>query len=431
MHPLNGAPKMIGAAVAAVSFLLMQLLCDRIADPFRPFSHSTATLAGYVYDAITERPVGGASVKIDNREQPVITDDGGKFRFDNVPTGKKELTITSAKHQIVHAAVDVTLETDTVIYHLERKNEPPAINSIIVSPGTEMFFNDPVKIVFNVNDSSGGITGAILHTGDTGSAGRKELVFDSLYAVCDSFTYSYTSPGKFAARLVFIGARGDSGAGTITFVVSPQRRPSFRLLRTSPEGFIIGAPGYLQVIVDDPDSLFSHLSINWGDGGDPAPYFGHQGTYWHTYQVEKDSLMPIAVTLFCDTGMVNDTTVLLPVVKIDPPLLDGNLFFEPCQYCAPHDTAILIGVQIKHIEGWVRQIIWIVNENDPEPAFDYWREDYNENTGAVIDSIGNTFVHRFSTAGFKGSNIVQIRVVDSFGNSSTVSGNFYIAGKPD
>jgi hypothetical protein len=274
----------------------------------------------------------------------------------------------------------------------------------------------------------------VLLIGDTGSTERLEHLFNPpVYALRDTFTFACSSEDisrdTFYARLEIIDARGDTTAQSLSLSVSRSRRPTFTLIRTGSKGFITGEWENLQINVDDPDSIFTHLSIDWGDGSDTVTSSALDGTYWHTYLVANQK-MPVTLRLFGEGGLLNDTLLYLQVKKINPPLLDNKLFFKPCQYCAPHDTVILIGVRILEInDNWVHQIIWTVNENDP-PSF-YQRVEYDTTTGAISDSIGDLFVYQFSTEGFKGTNIVEVRVVDNAGNSSTVSGTFYIAGKPD
>ena len=383
-------------------------------------------------DSLSGGPIENAAVAIDERDRTAATDSAGRFRCADVATGKTAIAISAPGYETLHAALDVTLEPSEETYKLTRADAPPVIDTLIIDTASKRFFDDPVKIVFSANDSSGGITNTALLIDDTGSTRRLEHRFNPpVYALHDTFTFAYSSEDAFHARLEIIDARGDTTAQSLRLPVSGSRRPSFALLRTSLEGFISGEPGYLQIIINDIDGICSHLSIDWGDGGDSTTAFGLQGTYWHTYPAEN-SVMPVTVTLFGKEGVLNDTLLYLPVKKINPPLLDNKLFFKPCQFCAPQDSVIIIGVRILEIrDNYVKQIIWTVNENDQPPALAREYVEYNSTTGAISDSIGNLFVHQFSTAGFKGTNIVEVRVVDNAGYSSTVSGSFYLAGKPD
>lgn len=434
LRPLNNASALAGPA-AAIVFLLMQVFCDRLIDPFRPFSHSTATLRGSVRDNVTAAEIEDAVVTVDGTDLSATTDNAGTFRLSGVPTGKASITITSDEYHTFHSTVDVTLEPPGRDYRLARVVRPPAVGAVIVDTGSMRFFDDSLTVVFKAADSFGGITKAVLHTGDTAGGEQLEMLFDPpVDDVVDSFTFAYssrdTSRETFHARLMIIDARGDTGVDSFTVLISKPRRPTFALIRTGPKGFITGEWENLQVNVADPDSLFSRLSIDWGDGSDTVTSQALERPYWHKYQV-ADPQMPVTIRLFGKGGLLNETLLYLPVKKISPPLLDNKLFFKPSQYCAPHDSVILIGVRILEIkDDYAAQIIWIVNENDP-PSFAYHRDSLGAETGAISDSIGNLFVHRFSTAGFKGTNIVEVRVVDNADNSGTVSGTFFITGRAD
>ncbi len=214
-----------------------------------------------------------------------------------------------------------------------------------------------------------------------------------------------------------------------TFLISRTpvvRKPSFSLVRPQAGGFISNEWGFLELFIDDPDTTFSHVNIDWGDGGDSLSSTQHVN--WHRYTVQTSSEMIIRIDLFDTSGLCNDTTVKVQVSVVYAPLLDGKIFFEPSQYCAPYDTAIIIGVRILQIaDQYVSEIVWIINEQGPG-AF-LARETYDTNTGKIGD-VGDVFAYLFPTAGLKGANEVQIIVSDHYGNKSSVFGSFYIAGRP-
>jgi hypothetical protein len=214
-----------------------------------------------------------------------------------------------------------------------------------------------------------------------------------------------------------------------TFYLSPRyQRPFFSLVRAQPDDFISNVLGYMEIIIIDPDTHFTQVKIDWGDGSDPGSFKLLQNTCWHRYVLAKDSVMNVVVGLFDATGFVGDTELNVPVSVASPPLLDGKIFFEPSNYLAPYDDSVVIGVRIVQIEGWPSEIVWIINEHDPQAILK--RMYYNEQTGA-IGPIGDVFVFRFPTATLKGTNEVQIIVSDRYGNTSSVFGNFYIAGKSE
>ncbi len=430
----------IFAVLSCGAYSIINVSCNRLLDSVRSFTHSTATVTGVVLDSLTEKPVANAIVTIGKNNGTTTTDSSGKFRFDDLLTGKYDITISADNFKTFSTFLDVCLETEETIYRIIRADATPVIDTIIIDTASMLFLDDNLKIFLSANDSSGGIEAVILTVREK----DKETVLEHRYnTVCyslkDSFFLTCRSPGEITGLLKVIGYRSDTTEKILLIDLLKPRRPHIVRVRASregfpdgQEGFICNKPGYLQIYISDPDNVLGYILIEWGDSSTSTTSSAPEGTYWHIYTSESQR-MPVTLRLFDKhSSITGDTILYFQVRKINPPLLDNRLFFSPCQYCSPLDTAILIGVRILQIyDNWVSQIIWTINENDPPPLSFYQRIEYDRATGAVIDSIGNLFVHKFSTSGLKGTNTVQVRVIDSEGNSSTVSATFYIAGRPD
>ena len=422
-YPPLRRPGVILLSVSIVAFLS----CNRFVDSLRPFSPSTVTVTGHIIDGVSQKPVKNAGIIVVDGDISAVTDSEGLFHLRNVTTGDHELRITASGYDMLESGLDVTLDTPRNSYYLNRTNLPPKIESVFIDTADRKFLEDTLTLTFSATDSTGGIIAVALSVDDSLSPVEKEIPFtEPVFSVHDSFTLCGLTAGKHTATLRIVGAGNDTTADTVTFDLSKPRKPSFALLRTGTEGFIVGKPGYLQIAVTDADSVVTHITIDWGDGSEISTSFALQGTYWHSYTDEQPAA--IIVSVFTDDAVI-DSTLNLDVLRIDPPLLDNNLRFIPSQYLAPHDSTLLIVVRVLEIkDDWVKQIIWIVNENDPS-AFAYHRDTLSMESGAVSDTTENMFFHEFPTAQFKGTNIVEVRVVDGDDNSSTVSGTFFIAGK--
>ncbi|MCX7726728.1 MAG: hypothetical protein N2053_07750, partial [Chitinispirillaceae bacterium] len=172
-------------------------------------------------------------------------------------------------------------------------------------------------------------------------------------------------------------------------------------------------------------------SIDWRDGGDSVVSYDREGVYWRKISVKENTEWKIEIKIFSKDKLVDDTIVTFPIKVMSPPLLDDKIYLNP-RYCAPHDTAITIGVNVLSLEkgSYVEEILWIINENEPAPFFTFFREKFSEEEGKIPPK-GRLFTHNFLINNLKGTNIVKIIVTDSNGNSSMISGVFYVAGKPE
>jgi hypothetical protein len=425
-----------GILRAALLLFFTLLTCGRIADMVRPFEHTTVKVCGYVSDGIFGSAVVGAEVVVAGVDGPVVTDEDGYFCFGSVPTGKRKLRVSLTGYVSEEVPVDVTIDPEVDTVRLVREDGPPLLDTIRVGTEQMRFADDEVLVVFRATDSSGGIIGAVLVTGDTGAHKSISIHYDdTVYNVQDTFTYCYrVFSDSFTAVLRVIGARGDTVVDTISVVVPQLRRPTFALIREDEEGFISGYRGFLSIYVEDPDNVMERMSLDWDTTSDgdtmisTVPYWSPRHTYSFSGSGEID--VPVKINIFDDEGcLVNDTTYELQVLLVSPPELDNEVFYFPGDYLAPTDTAILIGVRINEIEdSWVQKIRWFINESDPS-CFFYHQEVYTEEQAPVNTPAGNLFVHEFSVVGLKRINEVTIEVFDHYNNSSSISGSFIIAGK--
>ncbi len=412
---------------ALLSVIGLMVSCGRLIDAVRPFSPSTVSVAGVVIDSTFNVPIGTAMVQLVNTTSSTTADVAGHFQLGSVATGKHELMIAAPGYDTLITPLEVTLDQPEVIRRLSRTDAPPEIGILHIDTADHKFLSDTLTITFSASDSTGGIIAVNLTFDDTAVSADNPIVFNQpVYTVQDSFMVCCFSPGSYSGTISIFGERNDTTTKTVTLELSQPRKPGTALLRTGPEGFITGKPGYLQIIFNDPDSVMNYYTIDWGDESDQVTSYDLSGTFWHVYTIEQT--VTILVRMFGSDGVIDSVRLEKNVIKIKPPTLDNNLTFLPSQYLAPHDSVMLIGVRVLDIkDDSVKQIIWVVNENDPLPAFAYYRD----TTGAHIDSLHNLLVHEFSTAGFKGTNVVEVRVVDGDNNSSTAAGTFYIAGRGD
>jgi hypothetical protein len=427
--------------IAISCIVPMALSCTGISDALKTFTSSSVTIQGVVCD--TSRggvlPLAGAFVAIDGQQKTATTDSGGLFVMHEVKTGPSVvLSVRASGFYPFEKRMDVRVNPvpDTTV--LKPLYDPPRITRMSSNSASLFALTDTVKIVCEAADSSGGIARMVFDGGDGRTV--EKAVSPVAPSARDSCALVFARPGAFQGRVVVIGARNDSAADTLNIVVPKTRRAAIYLVRPQAEGFISAEYGFLEVFVSDPDGNFSRIKINWGDGSGPDSNFtpvrvGGDSSLstimrivcWHRFVVKADSVMTVRVMVFDTTGFFRESIAGVSVSVASLPLLDGKIFFEPSQYLAPFDDSIVIGVRILEIEGWASEIVWIVNENDPESLL-YKRSAYDDLTGA-IGPVGNVFAFRFSTEKLKAVNDVHIIVSDRYGNKSDVLGSFYMVGK--
>ena len=74
---------------------------------------ATAAIAGVVVDARTRQPLAGALVEVKSPPQSVVTDVEGRFRFDAVPVGSRELLVSLVGYAFANNEFELTLEGAT------------------------------------------------------------------------------------------------------------------------------------------------------------------------------------------------------------------------------------------------------------------------------------------------------------------------------
>jgi hypothetical protein len=94
----------------------------------------TQTIRGTVIDKQTQSPLPGAVVSILNTE-PVVavtTDENGKFRFENVLLGRKQLKITLISYKEKSQTVVLTTGKETVL-NIELEESAVQGEEVVVS----------------------------------------------------------------------------------------------------------------------------------------------------------------------------------------------------------------------------------------------------------------------------------------------------------
>jgi hypothetical protein len=93
-----------GASICASVVLLLW-----IAWPSRTLAEQSTTgaIAGVVLDARTRQPLAGALVELKSPPQSIATDTEGRFRFDSVPVGTRELFVSLVGYALARYEVQV------------------------------------------------------------------------------------------------------------------------------------------------------------------------------------------------------------------------------------------------------------------------------------------------------------------------------------
>ena len=71
---------------------------------------ATAAITGVVVDARTSQPLAGALVEVKSPPQSAVTDMEGRFRFDAVPVGSRELLVSLVGYAFAKYEIELTLE---------------------------------------------------------------------------------------------------------------------------------------------------------------------------------------------------------------------------------------------------------------------------------------------------------------------------------
>ena len=404
--------------------------CGKLADMVRPFEHTVVAFSGVCVENVAGKPVAGASVAIMENGNPVVTDSGGIFTLARAPTGPAVLVITREGFAPCTAGVDITLNPRTDTIRLMHAARPPAIDTIRLLGEMTRFFNDEISVVFTASDSSGGIAAATVFTGDTSMPEPMTHRYSPVRAaVTDTFTFAYAYPDTFLFRLVIAGGSGDTTADTIIVGTPRLKRPGISLVRVDEGWFTSGRYGHLDISIDDPDLLMTKVEVDWNDGSPVEKSVEHYEIFWHLFDLDAPEIVPVSITVFENSEIMDDSTISVTVKIEKPPLLDKSLFFYPSQYLEPGDTAIRIGVRVLDIEGGrVKTIKWRVNEGNSLYG-KYESREYGDD-GILQREIGDIFTTLFSTEGLRYSNDVSVIVFDTCGNSSMRTGTFFVAGKP-
>jgi len=110
-------------------------------------AQSTAKLKGYVYDTDDGSPVIQAKVELQETSYQIITDNFGRFSFDNIPPATYHLKITAVgytEHLVeqIHLVEDVTRQ---VVVPLEKRTYP--LEGITVVGRYQPLYSDKVTVI--------------------------------------------------------------------------------------------------------------------------------------------------------------------------------------------------------------------------------------------------------------------------------------------
>jgi CarboxypepD_reg-like domain len=83
------------------------LLSHMTRQPVIAAQPATAAVAGVVVDAHTRQPLAGALVELGGATRAIATDVEGRFRFDAVPLGSRELIVSLVGYALVKQTVDL------------------------------------------------------------------------------------------------------------------------------------------------------------------------------------------------------------------------------------------------------------------------------------------------------------------------------------
>lgn len=127
----------------------------------------TQTIRGTVTDQLLQTPIAGASVVLEGRNQTVITDSAGNFRFTKVGTGLEQLsvscvgyndakiyniTVISGKETILNIAMELNIKSqkEVVVKASTKKNKP--LNDMSVVSARAFTVEETQKYAAAVND---------------------------------------------------------------------------------------------------------------------------------------------------------------------------------------------------------------------------------------------------------------------------------------
>jgi hypothetical protein len=410
--------------MAAVSFVAL-MTGDFRCDLMEPFEYTTAPCTGLVRDADFGMAIGSTTVTLDENGPTALSDTNGVFSFGSVRTGAHTFRFVKPGYESAIEHIDLTLNPKPGTFLLTRKNAAPSIVRFEAFPNQMSSREDTVRFFVETWDSTGGITAVVIES-DTGRFLEKTWP-DARLTIKDSFSFRYGAPGMRTVRLRVAGIHADTSRDSIPLTVPSNQRPRFSRIRFSPDGFINGEWGFIEIYADDPDSNFHYLTITWGDTSKIENSFDIAGAHWHRYNFPNDTTVIIAVGLFDSLGANRDTTLKVQPRNSSAPILDDRIIFDPSQYLAPYDTSVIIGVRIMEIDSmYVPEIVWLINQNDPVSAQSA-RKTYTPEKGKISE-VGNVFAQTFSTNTLKATNIVQIIVRDRLGKTSTVTGSLYKVG---
>lgn len=108
MKPHNHRVQSLFALMTCMFATIIVAVCGMRAQAPDPASTATGSITGRVYDALADQFVRNAEIHVEDAAITVVSEDGGYYRVDNLPTGEARLTVRYSGRQPRTFTVAVT-----------------------------------------------------------------------------------------------------------------------------------------------------------------------------------------------------------------------------------------------------------------------------------------------------------------------------------
>jgi hypothetical protein len=389
-----------------------------VKDFFSPFDGSKVNYSGKVIDSFYNVPVESAYVHIIDQNIVLLTDKNGEFSIADLGTGNHRFQINKQKYLKHDEIVSVYLNNGSKTWYLKRDNSFPVLYEFSMIPDSIKAIDNLCRFIISASDTSDYIE-KVLIVKDTETIYSKTF---KKHRAEDTIWYQFKRAGRSTIYCKVIGNLNDTICDTLIVNVPDNHTPSFTYVNMPRNGFVANKYEYLEIGVEDPDANFSHLEITWGDGTVPFRTKDTAQALWHQYLAANDTLFRINIAIVDSNGAKKDTVIYTNVHMPILPIIDNQITYMPSQYLFPEDTLVTASVKVHKIEGWIAEVIWIINKNDTEKIFE--RAKYTEADGQV-GADGKVLSFSFSAKNLKSTNLIEVIVIDRFQQQSSVAGSFY------
>lgn len=414
---------------------LLWLSCRYFSDLVSPQEFSIADFSGCVLDSLYGTPLAGVTVRLDG--STAVTDTSGCYRFNDIRTGSAVVGFEHDGYRTRSVNVHVELHNAPDTALLLRRNHAPSVELFTVTPVTTLSRRDTVTFRFVATDSTGPIWAVSVDFGDHSGPYIPNLGTPD--SVSGEIRHVYEEPGTYTAVIRVMDwygqVVGDSSVAdtsapeSTTVTVSPNYPPSARIYAAQGDAgeFANGFQDFIQVTTFDSDDGVMKFSLDYGDASEVETSFDSTETFWHTYDTERDTQLTVTVKVWDTRGAVSKVRRDVLVRRVDPPTL-GPLEIEPTPNLGSSDSTVTIVVPVLKVDGYVEEIVWLVNNQDTTDYDARYFEavSYNDSTGAVpAGGAGKEFSHTLSLVSWLRKNTVEVIVRDSYGQERTATGAFW------